>query len=79
MRNGPAVGEVLVVEAIELGPSITFEDGEANTHLQPHNDALVIVVDIDHVYTHLVLIDGEARPTFTPLECSNPRFVPDQA
>lgn len=69
--------EVLIAKLAEPGLVVTFTDGEADTQLQRHNDALVIVAGIDHVPTHRILVDGERSANDLPLGVSQPpdRFL----
>lgn len=57
--------EVLTARVVEPKSPITFNDREANIQLQPHNDALVIVADIDHVSTTKYWWMVEVQPMFS--------------
>lgn len=49
------------------GQAVAFTGEEVDTHVQPHNDMLVVVVGIDHVLTHQMLVDGGSSTNILPL------------
>lgn len=52
--------DVLAAKTVKLGPFVTFANEKVTVQLQPHNNALLIVADIDHVPTNH--IKGVVKP-----------------
>lgn len=65
-RCDPSQVGIYLAQEAEQSPSITEEKALSNHH--PHNDALVVIIDIDHVPIHQVLVDGGSSTNILSLK-----------